>query len=567
MFKKAICMTRSSLLLKFAFVLLVVFLSACGMVGGKTSPAPNAGGLSANAQDTYHYLLLEDARRSQNKTVGEYAISQLLESSPSPMVFLEAANFLWHEGEVAKAQDVLQEGIKKYPDNQDMELMLAQLFLADKNPDRAAEAIEAYLKSNPDDVMTRQELADILIRNEEYERAYDVLAQIPKAKRTSSVLFYMSKALAGLGQRDKAIIQLRALLAKDPELIEAWAELAYLYELQQDYAAAEKAYNKILKMGESSQELWLRLIDLNLRLNRPQKALLFTQQGPKDLSFMLGAGTLFVDQGFYNYAEKLFIPLLKKNPEAKEIYFYLALLHYKGSKDAAKAIQLLQRIPASNNYYDRALRFLAHLYFDTGKPEKAHALLEKGRELFPEQKEFLTLDASFFEEENNFERAQQLLDIAAAMWPDDTDIRFQQGALLDKRGDKAEAIQLMEQIIREDPENAEALNYVGYSLADENRDLDRAYTLISDALALKPDNGYIRDSLAWLYFRMGKLDLAFREIKQAVTTADSDPTIWEHYGDIAAKLGNKPEAQKGYTNALKFEAKDKDAIRKKLQAL
>lgn len=564
---KAKCMTRSSLLLKFAFLLLIGSLSACGGIGGKISPEPHAKGLSAGAQDTYHYLLLEDARRSQNRTIGEYAIDQLLESSPSPMVYLESANFLWHQGEVDKAQQVLEEGLQKYPHNQDMELMLAQLFLASKDADRAAEAIEAYLKGNPDDIMTRQELADILIRNEEYERAYRVLEQISPDKRTSSVLFYMSKALAGLDQRDKAINQLRALLAKDPDLIEAWAELAYLYELDHNYAGAEKAYNTILKMGESSQELWLRLIDLNLRLNRPQKAFLFTRQGPKELGFTLGAGTLFVDQGYYDYAEKVFLPLLKKHPEAQEIYFYLALLQYKGSKDSAKAMKLLQKIPESNAYYDRALRFLAHLYFDAGQAGKAHKLMEKGRELFLEQKEFYTLDAGFFEEENNFKRAQELLDIAAAMWPNDTDIRFQQAVLIDKRGDKAHALQLMEEIARNDPENAEALNYIGYTLADEKRDLKRAYELISKALMLKPDNGYIRDSLAWLYFRMGKFDQAFREIKQAVITADSDPIIWEHYGDIAARLGNKPEAQKGYTNALKFEAKDKDAIRKKMQSL
>ncbi len=560
-------MTRSSLLLKFAFLLLVGLLSACGGMGVKKGPEPQAEGLSSNAQDTYHYLLLEDARRSQNSTVGEYAIDQLLENSPSPMVFLESANFLWHQGELDKAQQVLQEGLKKHPNNQQMELMLAQLFLAAKDPDRAAEAIENYLKGNPDDIMTRQELADILIRNEEYQRAYNILDQIPSAKRTSSVLFYMSKALAGLDQRDKAIKQLQVLLAKDPDLIEAWAELAYLYELEHDYAAAEKAYNKILKMGETSQELWLRLIDLNLRLNRPQKALLFTQQGPKELSFMLGAGTLFVDQGYYDYAEKIFIPLLKKNPKAQEIYFYLALLEYKGKKDSDRAIELLQKIPESNNYYDRALRFMAHLRFDAGQEDQSHTLMEKGRALFPEQKEFYTLDASFFEEENNLKRAKELLDIAAAMWPDDTDIRFQQGVLLDKSGKKKQALQLMEEIASSDPENAEALNYIGYTLAEEKRDLQRAHDLISRALALKPDNGYIRDSLAWLYYHMGKLDLAFREIKQAVLTADSDPIIWEHYGDIAAKLGNKPEAQKGYTNALKFEAKDKDAIRKKLQAL
>ena len=115
--------------------------------------------------------------------------------------------------------------------------------------------------------------------------------------------------------------------------------------------------------------------------------------------------------------------------------------------------------------------------------------------------------------------------------------------------------------------NASALNYVGYMLAEDNQDLERAYDLISRAMIESPEDPHIADSLAWVLYRLGKYDEAWEAICKSIRLGADHPVIWEHYGDIALKIGNMAEARKGYTNALKSQHDDPESIRKKIEEL
>jgi tetratricopeptide (TPR) repeat protein len=134
-------------------------------------------------------------------------------------------------------------------------------------------------------------------------------------------------------------------------------------------------------------------------------------------------------------------------------------------------------------------------------------------------------------------------------------------------GRRPEGLALMETVIRAHPDHANALNYVGYTLAEENRELDRALVLVTKASALDPENGYILDSVAWVHFKKNDLAKAWEYIRYAVDVVEKDPTIWEHYGDIAAALGKVKEARKGYNFSLKFQSPQADEVREKLKQL
>ena len=94
-------------------------------------------------------------------------------------------------------------------------------------------------------------------------------------------------------------------------------------------------------------------------------------------------------------------------------------------------------------------------------------------------------------------------------------------------------MRVMERILTLEPGNPDALNFVGYALAEDGRDLDRALELISKALATNPESPYYIDSLAWVLFKRGEFKKAWTEIQRAVSKPSEDPAIWEHYGDIA----------------------------------
>ena len=126
----------------------------------------------------------------------------------------------------------------------------------------------------------------------------------------------------------------------------------------------------------------------------------------------------------------------------------------------------------------------------------------------------------------------------------------------------------LDQYFARNPEDYQALNYVGYSLAEQGKDLDRAVLLLEAALKQAPDHAYILDSLAWAHFRRGENAEAWALVRRATSLPDGgDPTIWEHYGDIANAQGLKNEARTGWERALELDHPNPENIRKKLNSL
>jgi len=117
-----------------------------------------------------------------------------------------------------------------------------------------------------------------------------------------------------------------------------------------------------------------------------------------------------------------------------------------------------------------------------------------------------------------------------------------------------------------DPENAEALNFIGYTYADRGIHLEKAEKLIEKAIELKPGNGYMTDSLGWVYFRQNRTELAITYLKKALDALPEDATIAEHLGDAYAKAGMIREAVEIYRQALK-RTPDNRPLQKKLDDL
>ena len=99
------------------------------------------------------------------------------------------------------------------------------------------------------------------------------------------------------------------------------------------------------------------------------------------------------------------------------------------------------------------------------------------------------------------------------------------------------------------PDQPLVLNYLGYSWVDRGIHLDEAFKMLRRAVALRPEDGYIVDSLGWAHFRLGEYDEAVKELERAVTLKPSDPTINDHLGDAYWRTGRKLEAQFQWNHA------------------
>ena len=151
-------------------------------------------------------------------------------------------------------------------------------------------------------------------------------------------------------------------------------------------------------------------------------------------------------------------------------------------------------------------------------------------------------------------------------------LHFSRGIAYSRDGDTVTAEKDFRAALAINPDQPQVLNYLGYSLVEEQRKLDEALDMIERAVAASPQSGYIVDSLGWVYFRLGRYDEAVVQMERAVELEAVDPVVNDHLGDVYWAVGRKREAQFQWRRALSFiefstsdtEA-DPDRIRRKLE--
>eukprot|EP00831_Metopus_contortus_P003940 TRINITY_DN11452_c0_g1_i1.p3 TRINITY_DN11452_c0_g1~~TRINITY_DN11452_c0_g1_i1.p3 ORF type:complete len:585 (+),score=203.37 TRINITY_DN11452_c0_g1_i1:624-2378(+) len=543
--------------------------------------------MTPSAQINYDYLVYQDRLHQLQRHIAEgsdspltteevnaihaeaaAALDRILDMAPSPQLYIEKAGLFWNHPEgTGRSRAALKEGLRKFPDDRMLTVYLANSYVADNRADDAISIMDGYLSRHENDIEARERLGNMLMDAGRNARALDVLKQIPEKKRSADARYTMGRVQGNLGMRKAAIANLKKAVAMDPEFTEALVELAYQYGLTKDYVAAEAIYSSILMQSESFPEARLRLINLNLKLNNPGKALDLALNGPPSKSVILDAVLMFINDGFFAEGSTILDMLTSDGAVPAEYYFYKAVIADEGENDPAKAMGFLDMVDKTDRLYPHVLRFKAQLLSIQGKDAEALVLAADGKRLYPDAAIFYILEAGLLKHDNNLTEAERSLKQGLERLKNDPELTYELAMIYEAMGRRTEGLSLMETVIRAHPDHANALNYVGYTLAEENRELDRALVLVTKASAMDPENGYILDSVAWVNFKKKDLAKAWEYIRNAVDVVDKDPTIWEHYGDIAAAIGNIKQARKGYNYSLKYGSPNADAVKEKLKNL
>jgi tetratricopeptide (TPR) repeat protein len=529
--------------------------------------APAGSPPSAEAEAIYSYLAARELLQEQKTDEAIQALERAVAIEATPELYIELGNLYWRSSRFADALLLLRQGLDKFPDSELLLSTLAKTYAAQGRFDDAVMILDDYRKKHPELTELVHEAALYRMEQGQFGEAVDRLSAIPEDKATPTTEFLLGKGYFGLGLYDKAIAAFQKAVSDDPEYYDAWVEMGLTYEAQKNYVDAERVFSQLVDSGIDNQQIVFRLVDLNLKLNNPDKSLEYVLPYTDDLPLTLEVANLFLNQSFYDHAAQLLDPLAQQRPIPENALFYLAILEYEGRDNVDQALAYLQAIPVGHPHHERSLVFRIHLLFQKGDKDGARQLCQTAMGLFPRQPEFRIIMAELHERENDFAQALAVLDSAAAQWPENTTILYRSGLVHDRIGDRDKAMAIMELVIAKNPEHADALNFLGYSLAEQGRDLDRALLLIQGALAVKPDNGYFIDSLAWVYYKQKRIKLAWAEIKRAVELVDTDPVIWEHYGDIARALNLMAEARKGYSRSLELNGENAVVVRSKLNAL
>lgn len=125
------------------------------------------------------------------------------------------------------------------------------------------------------------------------------------------------------------------------------------------------------------------------------------------------------------------------------------------------------------------------------------------------------------------------------------------GAMFERTNRVEQAEVEFRKVLKVDPDSAGAMNYIGYMLADRNLRLEESLGLINKALDGDPGNGAYLDSLGWVYYRMGRLDEAERNLRLAIQKTPRDPTVHDHLADVLMKQSKVKEAVAQWEVSLK----------------
>ena len=497
-----------------------------------------------------------------------------------PNVRATLARLYVHAGAFDKAIPLLTDLVNQEPSWQDGPAMLAEAYAG---AGRSADAITWLEQRTANDPRMLPTLADFYERERRFTDAAAVYRRLlERNPRSTEVKTRYAAALLNAGGRDnvtKARDTLNDLVGSRGTEARPLYLLAQAQRRLGEYKDAEATARRVIALNKNSPWGYYALAE-TLEARHAYQAVVdelapvvaeFKGKAADpsfDVSILLPhLGFAYQELGQHDKAIATFEEARKQSPDDPAVASYLieanlAAKKYNAAADAAKAAV------AQNPDDLRLLRLQAQALRHTGKGDQGLTMLENAVKAHGDDPvAYISLAQAYADAEKGAQAVKVLQD-AQAKFPGNDQIAFELGTVYDKQKKFPEAEAAFRSVLSRDPENASALNYLGYMLAERGERLDESVDYLKKALQLEPDNGSFLDSLGWAYYKSDKLDLAEANLKRAADQLRTNSVIQDHYGDVLLKLGRYDEAITAYTRALNGDGDsiDKGDIDKKIKA-
>ena len=393
--------------------------------------------------------------------------------------------------------------------------------------------------------------------------AHIVLAQAALARGAAAVALKEARTALAL-KPDAEIAALTLAQVTDDEAGSAAVLSAFLAS-NPDARDVRAAYARVLVSGKQYQ------------LAR-QQFLVLQQAQPDNLGTLYALGIVSLQLGDQAGAEQYFVrftDVLAANPDqerdASKVFVILAQLAEERG-DLPGAMQWLDKVEQGAGgegegagWFNAQLK-RAHVLGKGGDIDAARTLLASLPAAQPaEQARVLLAEAQILRDAARLADAYALMQAAVAKFPQNADLLYDFALLAEKAGHLDVMEKSLRTVIEQAPDNHHAYNALGYSLAERNVRLQEALALIDRALKLAPGDPFIMDSMGWVQFRLGNLNAAETQLRQAYTLR-SDPEIAVHLGEVLWQKGQKADAQKLWREARAKDPKN-DTLKNTLARL
>jgi len=462
--------------------------------------------------------------------------------------------------------------------------LIAQTLNADNAQQQLA---DLWLEADPDSLQAHRVAAIQALKRHNLEGALFHMEQIMNQGEDADFdsLAAMSARLSP-AQQQELLALYYSLAERHPQTPELEYSIALMLKITNEPRPALDQLNALLEREPNFQPAIILKGDLLYQTGNAKDALNYmttnTRRFPANRQMGTLYGRMLINEGELQAAQDEFQRLVRRYPEtpglrlshalvalenqqrdvAKKDLIWLAEqgLHtdeanyYLGriaeqEEDSFQAIVYYQSV-SQGAYLFPAMARASQLQTEQGELDQALANIQQLRENNPDHGErFWLLEINLLLDQDQQQRALEATHSALDAYPGSIEIRYARAMLLDSRGSSEQAIADLRTIIEEDPDNAVALNALGYILTIRTDQLGEARMHIEKALSLDPDNPAILDSMGWVLFRQGDHAGALEYLSQAWAVYP-DPEVSAHYGEVLWVTGNKEQARIVWEDAL-----------------
>ena len=444
-----------------------------------------------------------------------------------------------------------------------------------------------WAKNAPDDLEAQRAAAIQLARNGRYDDSIVYMEKVLQAKGDTHFDFLaLSASESDPETRSGMLKSFDNLLARHPDNGQLIFGKALLMQQDGDAEGALKLLEKNPPQAGEVAPVLLRARILQ-SLNRGDEALPLLkksiQQYPDDKRLALTYARALVEQNRMDEAKAQFASLVQQYPEDDELRFSLALVCLEGKawneaegylqelierdshvdsahlnlgriaeerNDPQGALIEYAQVGPGNDYLPAQLR-QADILINHGRGTEASAKLAAARDEQPDYAiQLFLIEAETLSANNQTNRAWDVLQQALKQYPDDLNLLYSRAMLAEKRNDLPQLEKDLRAIIAREPDNAMALNALGYTLSDRTTRYAEAKALIQQAYDINPDDPAVLDSLGWVNYRLGNLNEAEQLLRQALDRFP-DQEVAAHLGEVLWANGKQREARQIWAKFLK----------------
>lgn len=480
---------------------------------------------------------------------------ELARQTRDPKIIERATRIAVFARDEALAAEMAGMWVDLDPRNPDPHQVLAVMAIRNGNVEKALSHLESLIEYTDGDMDQKLlMIASMLGREADKEQILEVMEKMTATRQDSpQALFAYARVAAVLGEYERALTLLDKAGKMDPDNQEiALNYISILQRLDRFEEAltwTERALQRNHKDNFDLRLAYARLLTDVRRYDDAVKQfeMLYTED-PENEDVAFALGLLHLQNDHVDEAEKYFLTLTSRASRANEVSYYLGRIA-EDRKDYSKAAIWYQGVQSGQNYMDAQVR-LSIMLAKQDRLEDARKHLKSIRTTTEgESAMLIQAEAELMVEAQRLEEAMKIYDEALANRYD-ADLLYSRAML----AEKMDRLDLMEKdlrtVIDKDPQNAQALNALGYTLADRTDRYEEAEQLIDRALQIRPDDHFILDSKGWVLYRLGKLEEALTYLRRAHDQIP-DPEIAAHLGEVLWVMGNHKEARKVWETALK----------------